>query len=182
MENRIYITGRKGNRARARRNQKEKKKVGEEREMESGEEVRLCVQIHARLRWLNDASCELAECFFFLKVLRSEWQSGKEDLSSCPRALYSLGFFLFFLVFFAFLFTTTATVWSLARLHSPYLTCHDVRPLPVSPLSCLMYHVELHTVAITKPLADWEQKACVECCLLLMGNWLLYRPLALTEV
>lgn len=65
--------------------------------MESGEEVRLCVQIHARLRWLNDASCELAECFFFFfKVLRSEWQSGKEDLSSCPRALYSLGLFLGF--------------------------------------------------------------------------------------
>lgn len=159
MENRIYIKGRKGNRARARGNQKEKEKSGKR---EKWKVERNCGSVCRFMRGCVDWMMHPADwrnVFFFFsfpKVLRSEWQSGKEDLSPCPRALYSLGLFL---GFFAVLFTTTTTVWSLARLHSPYLTCHDVRPLPVSPLSCLMYHVELHTVAITKPSADWEQKS-----------------------
>lgn len=156
MENRIYIKGRKGNRARARGNQKEKKSRGRERNGKWRGIAALCADscAAALIEW---CILRIGGMFFFLsKVLRSEWQSGKEDLSPCPRALYSLGLFM---VSFAVLFTTTTTVWSLARLHSHYLTCHDVRPLPVSPLPCLMYHVELHTVAITKSLADWEQKS-----------------------
>lgn len=101
MENRIYIKGRKGNRARARRNQKEKEKSGKREKWKVERNCSFaCRFTRGCVDWMMHPADWRNVFLFFFKVLRSEWQSGKEDLSSCPGALYSLGFFLFFLLQF----------------------------------------------------------------------------------
>lgn len=104
----------------------------------------LCVHIYPSLHWLKGASADWWILSFKVFLRSEESKRGRRSVVF-PRS--SL-----FISFLSFLHAISTAVSSLSLFTLPYLTTHEA---PVGPLACLMYHVELHTVAIRKPLADW---------------------------
>lgn len=106
---------------------------------------------------------QIGGILFFTMFLRIERLSRKAELLSVPTAFYSLVFFLYCSSVYYKYHSVKSCSPSFILLDLP---THHAR---VSPLARLMYHVELHMVAIRKSLADWELKAVsivAFCCLI----------------